>query len=208
MGAWGEKAFENDSALDWLNDLEEEGVSALRGILETVAETGADEYVDVDDGSAAVAASEIVAAALGYGRDRLTKPVRRWLDANPDAIVADDLLLARAALERVVAAGSELLELWNDGGPDSEWHTDVGVLMKRIGARTPEPRSAESDADPLDGGDIETSKQLLLAFLAMRGLVPDASQLTRIHDSTDPAEVARWINRSRDAASVRSLLDD
>ena len=52
MGAWGAKAFENDSALDWFAELEANGVTALRSILSRVADTAEDDYLDVDDGRA------------------------------------------------------------------------------------------------------------------------------------------------------------
>lgn len=135
MGAWGEKAFQNDSALDWLAELEVEGVTALRGTLSRVADTADGEYLDVDDGSAAVAAAEIVAAALGHGRDRVTKKVIAWLDANQTAVGAEDLVLARRAVERVLSGESELRALWDESGSDSAWHVDVRVLLVRLGGK-------------------------------------------------------------------------
>ena len=132
MGAWGEKAFENDSALDWLADLEDGGVTALRDTLSRVAGAGADDYVEVDDCSAAIAAAEIVAGALGE-RDRLTEEAVAWLDANRGAVVPGDKIAAKRAVERVLAEGSELRELWDENGPDTEWHADVRALLTRLG---------------------------------------------------------------------------
>lgn len=204
MGAWGEKAFENDSALDWLNDLESEGVDALRDVLERVADTDYEEYLDVDDGAPAIAAAEIVAAARGRGRDRLTKPVLAWLDANADALVADDLDLAARAVERVVGANSELRELWEEGGPDSPWHADVRTLLARLGSTATigvETHRAYEQAE-------ETEKQALLAFLLARGLEPAEDQLARIAASESAAEVRGWLARALFAPSVEDVLDD
>lgn len=203
MGAWGEKAFENDSALDWFNDLEAEGVEALRHLLESVAETDETDYLDIDDGAAAIAAAEIVAAARGRGRDRLTKPVIAWLDANADELVEEDIVLAAAAIERVVAGSSELRELWEEGGADSPWHADVRTLLSRlgstarIGARRPIFEKAE-----------ETEKQALLTFLRARGLEPTEAQLARIVASESASEVRRWLARALLAPSVAAVLDD
>jgi hypothetical protein len=202
MGAWGEKAFENDSALDWFNDLEAEGVEALRHLLESVAETDEEDYLDIDDGAAAIAAAEIVAAARGRGRDRLTEPVIAWLDASGDELVEEDLLLAAAAIERVVGASSELRELWEEGGTDSPRHADVRTLLTRLGstARIGARRAIFEKAD-------ETEKQALLGFLQARGLEPTEAQLARIASSESAAEVRRWLGRALLAASVAEVLD-
>lgn len=203
MGAWGEKAFENDSALDWLDDLESEGVDALRDLLARVMDTDEADYLDVDDGAPAIAAAEIVAAARGRGRDRLTKPVIAWLDANADDLVEEDLILAARAVERVVAGNSELRELWEEGGPDSPWHADVRTLLTRLGstARIGAPQRAFEKA-------AETEKQALLTFLHARGLEPTEEQLARIVASENAAEVRGWLARALFAPSVDAALDD
>jgi hypothetical protein len=59
MGAWGEKAFQNDSALDWLAEFEGRGVVMLRKTLSRVADVPVDDYLDVDDGTCSIAAAEI-----------------------------------------------------------------------------------------------------------------------------------------------------
>ena len=202
MGAWGAKAFENDSALDWFNDLEAEGVDALRHLLESVAETEEADYLDIDDGAAAIAAAEIVAAACGCGRDRVTKPVIAWLDANASELVEEDLTLAAAAVERVVAENSELRELWEAGDTDSPWHTDVRTLLTRLGstARIGAPKRAFEPA-------AETEKEALLTFLRARGLEPTDDQLARIVGSESAAEVRAWLARALFASSVAATLD-
>lgn len=105
MGAWGEKAFENDAALDWLAELEAQGAPWLRAALSTVERTVQDQYLDVDDAAAAIAAAEIVCAALGHGRDRVPARVSKWIDANASAITDEDAACARRAVERVLAKG-------------------------------------------------------------------------------------------------------
>jgi hypothetical protein len=213
MGAWGEKAFENDSALDWLTELEAEGVTALRTILSTVAETEEDDYLDVDDGAGAIAAAEIVAAALGRGRDRVPKQVIAWLDANAGAIRSEDLALARRAVERVVAPNSELRGLWDPDGSNTTWHADVGVLLTRLGG---DPGTASRRAEkgrgqprPLTGAkQQEQSKTILLTFLRARGLEPSEEEMARIHGSNDGEEIATWLARVVDAASVADMFGE
>ena len=64
MGAWGEGVLENDTAVDWLGDLEEQPQ------LETVTialgdAAGEDDYLDASAGCEALVAAELVAYALG-----------------------------------------------------------------------------------------------------------------------------------------------
>ena len=202
MGAWGEKAFENDSALDWFAELETDGVDALRDLLSRVADTDDEQYLDVDEGAPAIAAAEIVAAARGKGRDRVTKPVVAWLDTNGADVVDDDLILAGHAVERVVAGNSELRDLWEEGGPDSPWHADVRVLLTRLGR----PAHIGAPTRPHEKAD-EAEKQALLTFLRARGLEPTEAQLVRIAASQDAAEIRRWLARALLAPSVSAVLD-
>jgi hypothetical protein len=203
MGAWGAKAFENDSALDWLVELEAEGVDGLRDLLARVAETDEEEYLDVDDGAPAIAAAEIVAAATGRGRDRVPPAVLPWLDANAAEMVEEDVTLAGRAVERVVAPSSELRELWEEGGFDSPWHADVRVLLTRLGrpARIGAPVRPHEQAE-------EAEKQALLTFLRARGLEPSEEELARIEDADDAASIRRWLSRALFASSVGDVLDD
>lgn len=211
MGAWGAKAFENDSALDWLAELEAGGVEALRATLAAVAEAEAEEWIDVDDGSSAIAAAELVAAALGLGAERLPAEATGWLEGNPDAFAAEDLSLAQRAVARVLGPESELSGLWREGEPDNAWSADVAVLLARLeagarGAGLSERRASAPPAKPRKRGGLH-EKQALLTFLGMRGLTPTKEQLARIEESSDPAELRRWLARVVDAPSVAALLD-
>ena len=211
MGAWGEKTYENDSALDWLGELEAEGVAFLRGTLSRVADTDQEDYLDVDDGTSAIAAAEIVAAALGHGRDRLTETATAWLDANQGTVVPEDLTLANRAVERVLTGGSELRALWDENGEDNGWHADVRVLLERLAGGTGAVTSiapAANHAKPSQRAPVgERDKQVLVTFLRARGLEPTARQMERISASQDAEEIRRWLARAVDAPSVAALLD-
>src|SRR5512141_2070910 len=111
MGAWGHRTFENDSALDWLGDLKDGEPGLVKETLARVANAEAEDYLDVDDCCAALAAAELVAAALGHGDERLTQEARDWLRAHRDQVSALGTRLARRAVERVHDS-SELRELW------------------------------------------------------------------------------------------------
>ncbi|OMF02613.1 hypothetical protein BK127_37020 [Paenibacillus sp. FSL H7-0331] len=60
MGAWGYGNLENDTVLDWVEELlESEDLSLISESIETVFE---DSYLDADTASIAVGALEILAA--------------------------------------------------------------------------------------------------------------------------------------------------
>ncbi|MEA2751624.1 MAG: hypothetical protein QOI41_5767 [Myxococcales bacterium] len=131
MGAWGPGSFENDSALDWFGDLEDGGVELLRETLEHAADADDDEYLEVDEASAALAAAEIVAAARGKGDERLDDDAVEWTAGSRRDITDADLALARRAVVRVIAK-SEVQELWDEGGTNNEWRPVVGELLRRL----------------------------------------------------------------------------
>lgn len=209
MGAWGEKAFENDSALDWLAELEVHGLSMLRETLSSVASLHVDDYLDVDDGASAIAAAEIVAAALGRQRDRVPKKLEAWLDTHEGSLAGDDGVLAARAVKRVLTPKSELRELWEEGGTESAWHADVRALMDQLGgdAGAAESINASSAAAPQRAAFVH-EKQALLTFLQARGLQPTTAQLARIDASHDANEIRQWLARVVSARSVADLLGE
>jgi hypothetical protein len=177
--------------------------AGLRDALRRAARTPEDVYLDADDGASAIAAAELVAAASGRGRERLPARAIDWVDRVATLVGADDHALARRAVARVVARNSELASMWADHGPDSRWHQQVRALLGELPERSaPAVATDERDEDP-----HLRSKQALVTFLRMRGLVPTDEQIARIEASRDGAEVRRWLDRATDAASVADVLD-
>ncbi len=130
MGAWGEGPFDNDSALDWLSAATDSG-RAIEQAFDATIDT---DYLDVDDGSAVVAAAAVIAAAVDGDVSALPKKAR-VLAGN---VVADGKLRVRAveALDRVLAPASELAELW-DEGDDGGFRRHIEQLRARIGPASP-----------------------------------------------------------------------
>jgi hypothetical protein len=127
MGAWGFQAFENDEALDWLYDLESGGVEVVRQGL-TAASDG---YIEAPDGSIAVAAAEITAAAQGSPPGDLPENAATWVTAHGAGLTAEDVQLALMAVERVSGPESELAELWDDAD-EPEWKESLDNLSERL----------------------------------------------------------------------------
>jgi uncharacterized protein DUF4259 len=116
-----------------LGDLQEGAPSLVVNALRAVADAGSDAYLEADPCSAALAAAELVAAGHGVGDERLDEDALTWLEEHRPAMADADLGLARRAVERVFRA-SELRELWDENGADTEWHADVRELLRRLGA--------------------------------------------------------------------------
>lgn len=136
MGAWGELAFDNDTANDWAYGLEDvDDLSLVEAALAAVEETGP-AYLDADLGSEALAACEVLARLRGrHGyRNAYTEKVDAWAAAHA-ALVVSPALVTRAAavLDRVLADPSELCELWEEGDGGA-WRATVADLRRRVTA--------------------------------------------------------------------------
>jgi len=134
MGAWGAGNFENDTALDWVWDLE--GADDLSPVEAAIAGVlaGDEEYLDADAGSMGLAAAEVVAALRKRPPDDLPAEVSAWVEAHPLEPGADlvrDCLAAVAKIRDDEA--SELRELWAEEEELlAEWHGAVDDLVARL----------------------------------------------------------------------------
>lgn len=131
MGTWGAGPFDNDEASDWVYELEgADDLALVRDALEEAVE--AHGYLDGRDGAIAVAAAEVVAAAAGRPNSSLPEEVQAWLDTVSPTPTANDLDLARRAIERLCGDKSELVELWTQAGRDG-WDSHITDLRTRLG---------------------------------------------------------------------------
>jgi hypothetical protein len=130
MGAWGEGVLENDAALNWLGELEEQPqIQTVTFALSDAA--GEDDYLAAAAGCEALVAAELVAYALGRPP---SEPEERI------AALADDLaglrehanLAARAVAIVADADHSELTDLWTEDGPNATWDAVVRDLRGRL----------------------------------------------------------------------------
>ncbi|MFF8993627.1 DUF4259 domain-containing protein [Streptomyces sp. NPDC014983] len=130
MSASGVGPFENDSAMDLLDELrgldEGEVIDVLREALSSATEVEPGDYLDRDLGEPAVAASA-VALAKFKGRDSVLESVE-LLDAVPE-IPSSFFSLVVSALSRVLQEDSEAYGLWVDEGRGDEWKAEVERLL-------------------------------------------------------------------------------
>lgn len=130
MGVWGTGSFENDDALDWVFELEnEKNFQFLADAFETVLDQK-DTCPEAPDCSVAICAVEVTAGLLGNPADDLPEEVSEWMGGKPDPSSAL-LILAKNALN-VILKNSELKELWEETDDYDEWRELVLDLRDRL----------------------------------------------------------------------------
>jgi hypothetical protein len=130
-GAWGEGSFDNDDALDWAAECSHSSSPAMVGrTLRAVLDA---KYIEAPSGSAAVAAAEVVAAALGKPSTKLPADLQSWVGRQPAGSLSQLAPLAKTALARVQdPKASELRQLWSEGKPNG-WGKVIADLEARLG---------------------------------------------------------------------------
>jgi hypothetical protein len=136
MGAWGELAFDNDSANDWAYGLDDvEDLSLVEAAFQALENVG-NGYLDADLGCNALAACEVLARARGnFGyKNAYTEKVDLWVEQHKPT--PSDSLLRRAssAIDRVLGGQSELKDLFEDEAHNDEWRKAVMDLRQRLTA--------------------------------------------------------------------------
>jgi hypothetical protein len=130
MGAWGTAAFDNDDAMDWVIELENDGIAAVESALREALGPGELEMpTDVN----AIAAGEVIAAALGRPVVGLRPEVVALANGLAGSVTPEHAARARTAVERVLA-GSEVQELWGETDDEDEWRGLVLDLIQRLSA--------------------------------------------------------------------------
>lgn len=138
MGAWGTGIFENDAACDWTFELEASNdFSAIEQALDDVLETGPG-YLESDVASRALAACDVLVRLKRAQPDtKATQTVEAWVAGHPLHPTTEQLRRAVAAIDRVLADPSELLELWAESPDASSWRQSVVELRARTADGAP-----------------------------------------------------------------------
>lgn len=132
MGAYGIGTFESDEATDWLEGFATDGASAIRTALDAVLEADPGSYLEATEAAQALAAAEIVAAAVDGDLSRLPEDATGALDEHRNTVLAGKFSRdALRALQRIVKR-SELKDLAEEGDAAEEWLEDIESLMERL----------------------------------------------------------------------------
>ena len=119
MGAWGTLAFDNDDANDWAYALVDSDDLSLVDTAFAEVE-GAGDYLEAPQACVALAACEVLARLKGRPgyQNAYTKQVDDWVTQHPIDPPAELLARADSAIDRILADGSELRDLWGEGYAD------------------------------------------------------------------------------------------
>lgn len=129
-GAWGVGSFENDSALDWVYELETSRSSNF--LITTMNQVPDSGYIDVDSCSFAMAAIEIVASLNQNNTEHLPEEVQSWIAANSIESSNELKIAAARTLDTCLSSeNSELAQLWEESLP-SEWVAYTSELKSRL----------------------------------------------------------------------------
>ncbi|KRQ22769.1 hypothetical protein AOT83_09975 [Mycobacteroides sp. H001] len=131
MGAWGAGPFDNDDAADFLGDLRQGDDIELQ-LARCLRLANAD-YLEAPEGSAVVAAAAVIALRCSGEVDA---GAERWSEAVADIAIKQTqayalAVLARGAIARVQAPGSELADLWTEADP-AEWVAEVAAIERSL----------------------------------------------------------------------------
>lgn len=132
MGAWDSGSFGNDTALDFVADLKD--FATLCSTLVAFEKEGGE--LDADDASVAIAACDLLAAAIGRPPADLPANLPADLPNLQGEKVSDRLLESAKAVVKRVREGSELAELWAEDD-DAEWQAELDALLIRLTPSAP-----------------------------------------------------------------------
>ena len=132
MGVWGIGPFDNDDAIDFAYELlASADLTPARAAL--AATTDTDGWLEVPEGSRALAAAAVVVAAFSGEVIRLPEDVAAWLEAHADAATLADARLAMDALLRIASQDSELREVRLAGAEAPAWVDQVSRMGFHLG---------------------------------------------------------------------------
>ncbi|MFN2099481.1 DUF4259 domain-containing protein [Altererythrobacter sp. MF3-039] len=149
MGAWGAGSFDNDTAMDFVADIE--ALDDIRGAFRASNEKGHAlivEEIDSDLSCQIIVAAECVAAMRGHR----SKDMPRELAKRVHGFGKPSLELYELARNNVsaVMSRSELCDLWAESD-SGDWNRAMTELMERLGKpkeKVKKPRKKKATPNP------------------------------------------------------------
>jgi hypothetical protein len=129
-GSWGVGSFENDGALDWINELI--FLDSISALSETLERPLGQSYIDLDTCSYAIAAAEVVSSIGNGNLATLPEEIKDWLKQKERKL---DEGIKNKALKAIDTCSdvskSELAQLWYESSYE-DWKSSINELRNRL----------------------------------------------------------------------------
>lgn len=136
MGVWNIGPFDNDMALDWVQDLQESNdLYYIEDTLNNVLEEG-EGFIPMPFACEALAAIDVLARLQGQPGDEAMEEVDAWVDTLRKKFKrrADLVEKSLKVLDLIVSDQSELANEWAESDENAAWRGMVGQLRARVAA--------------------------------------------------------------------------
>ena len=136
MGVWNIGPFDNDLALDWVQDLQESNdLYYIEDTLNNVLDEG-ESFIPMPFACEALAAIDVLARLQGQAGDEPMEDVDAWVDTVRKKFRrrADLVEKSLKALDLIVSDKSELAGEWAQTDEHAAWRGMVEQLRARVAA--------------------------------------------------------------------------
>jgi hypothetical protein len=133
MGAWGHTNFDNDTAQDFVAEVEEGGIDRIISAIEVINTVEEDAHLDADLCTEALAAIEYIATAKDRMAEDFPEDAEDWVQPNKSTILSVGGIIAKSqqAIDRI-KKNSKLKEFWEENKDIEKWNNVLDDLNTRI----------------------------------------------------------------------------
>ena len=132
MSAWGISNFENDTALDWVNEIiQEQEITGLKESINTFLKDFSGESTSLIDCSKFLTAAETVAAIIGSPNEDFPEELKEWVESKYIKIEQITIDAAKKGV-KLIMTDSEAKEMYLDSGYFKSWEKAQKDLIKRL----------------------------------------------------------------------------
>ena len=132
MSAWGISNFENDTALDWVNEIiQEREVTSLEESITSFVNDFSVEDTSLMDCSKFLTIAETLAALIGSPDEDFPEELKDWVESKYIKIEESTIDNAKRGV-KLIMTDSEAKEMYLDSGYFKSWEKAQKDLIKRL----------------------------------------------------------------------------
>mgnify|MGYP006146848881 CR=1 FL=1 len=132
MSAWGISNFENDSALNWIENLiEQADGSSIDGAIKSFVTSFDSEETSLIECSKFLAVAEVLAGLLGSPSEDFPDELTDWVETKYIKIEQDIIDKAKEGVALIIK-DSEAKEMYLGSGYQKSWDETQNGLLKRL----------------------------------------------------------------------------